>query len=126
MDLTSIVYPGGLKIGIEGPTHGFLAIGHLFAGFSVVGIGIYQLVRWFRLRNTGVGLSGIAALTGCCGTTAGLLASIFSAVLRAFGIHSGVSYVMVATLLTAALVTIAYALTGGIRRKLYPLRTGTE
>ena len=114
LDLTSIVYPGGQNFGAEGPTHGLLAVGHLFADFSVIGIGIYQLVRWFRLRNARVALSGIAAFTGCCGTTAVLLAPIFSAVLGAFGIHSGVSYVMVATLLTAALVAVAYASTGGI------------
>ncbi len=114
LDLTNILYAGGQSFGAEGPTHGLLAIGHLFADFSVIGIGIYQLVRWFRLRKTGVALSGIAAFTGCCGTTALLLAPIFSAVLGAIGIHSGVSYVMVATLLTAALVAIAYAWTGGI------------
>jgi len=112
VDLRSI-----LVLGADGPTHGFLAVGHLFADFSVVGIGIYQLVRWYRVRNTGLALTGIAALTGCCGTTAILLAPIFTAVLGAFGIHSGVSYVMVATLLTAALVAIAYAWTGGLRRK---------
>ena len=39
-DLTSI-----LVLGAEGPTHGFLAVGHLFADFSVIGIGVYQLVR---------------------------------------------------------------------------------
>ena len=112
VDLTRL-----LVLGAEGPTQGILAVGHLFGDFSVVGIGIYQLVKWFRLRDTGVALSGIAALTGCCGTTAVLLAPIFSAVLGAFGIHSGVSYVMVATLLTAALVAIAYAWTGGIYRR---------
>ena len=110
VDLTSI-----LVLGAEGPTHGLLAVGHVSADLSVIGIGIYQLVRWVRLRNTGVALSGIAAFTGCCGTTAVLLAPILSAVLGTFGIHSGVSYVMVATLLTAALVAIAYAWTGGIR-----------
>ncbi len=114
VDLTSVLYAGGQSIGAEGPTHGLLAVGHLFADFSVIGIGIHQLVRWFRLRKSGVALSGIAAFTGCCGTTALLLAPIFSAVLGAIGIHSGVSYVMVATLLTAALVAIAYAWTGGI------------
>ena len=114
LDLTSFVYPGGQAFGAEGPTHGLLAVGHLFADLSVIGIGIYQLVRWFRLRKTRVALSGIAAFTGCCGTTAILLAPVFSAVLGVFGIHSGVSFVMVATLLTAALVAIAYASTGGI------------
>ena len=113
LDLTSIVYPGGQAFDAEGPTHGLLAVGHLFADLSVIGIGIYQLVRWFRLRNTRIALSGVAAFTGCCGTTAILLAPVFSAVLGTFGIHSGVSYVMVATLLTAALVAVAYASTGG-------------
>ena len=112
VDLRSI-----LVLGADGPTHGFLAVGHLIADFTVVAIGIYQLVRWYRLRDTGLALTGIAALTGCCGTTAILLAPIFAAVLGAFGIHSGVSYVMVATLLTAALVAIAYAWTGGLRHK---------
>ena len=90
-------------------------MGHLFGDFSVIGIGIYQLVRWFRLRDTGLALVGIAGMTGCCGTTAVLIAPILSAVLGAFGIHSGVSYVMVGTLVTVALVAIAYAWTGGIR-----------
>ena len=112
MDLTRI-----LVLGADGPTHGFLAVGHLFADTSVVAIGLYQLARWYRVRDTGLALTGIAALTGCCGTTAILLAPIFTAVLGAFGIHSGVSYVMVATLLTAALVAIAYAWTGGLRRE---------
>ena len=112
MDLTRI-----LILGADGPTHGFMAVGHLFADTSVVAIGFYQLARWYRVRDTGLALTGIAALTGCCGTTAILLAPIFTAVLGAFGIHSGVSYVMVATLLTAALVAIAYAWTGGLRRK---------
>ncbi len=109
LDLTSL-----LVLGAEGPTRGLIAVGHLFSDFSVIGIGIYQLVRWFRLRDTGLALVGITGMTGCCGTTAVLLAPIFSAVLGAIGIHSGVSYVMVATILTAALVAIAYAWTGGI------------
>ena len=49
LDLTRIVYPGGQAFGAEGPTHGLLAVGHLSADLSVIGIGIYQLVRWFRL-----------------------------------------------------------------------------
>ena len=110
VDLTSI-----LVLGADGPTHGILAVGHLFADFSVVGIGIYQLIRWFRMRNSGVGLSGIAALTGCCGTTAILLAPVFTVVLAVFGIHSGVSLIIVAALLTAALIALAYAWTGGMK-----------
>ncbi len=105
-----------LVLGADGPTHGFLAVGHLFADFSVVGIGIYQLRRWFRMRNTGVGLVGIAAVTGCCGTTAIVLAPVFTAVLAAFGVHSDVSYIILAALLTTALIAIAYAWTGGTRR----------
>ena len=113
VDLSNILYPGGQNFGAEGPTRGLLAFGHLFADLSVISIGVYQVVRWFQLRKTRVALSGIAAFTGCCGTTAILLAPVFSAVLGTFGIHSGVSFVMVATLLTAALVAIAFASAGG-------------
>ena len=101
-----------LVLGADGPTHGFLAVGHLFAVFSVVGIGISQLRRWFRMRNTGVGMVGIAALTGCCGTTAIVLAPVFMAVLAVFGVHSDVSYIILAALLTTVLIAIAYAWTG--------------
>ncbi len=110
--LSGVDFSSVLVLGADGPTHGILAVGHLFADFSGVGIGIYQLTRWFHLRNTGVGLIGIASLTGCCGTTAILLAPVFTAVLAVFGVHSDASFVILAALLTAALIAIAYAWTG--------------
>lgn len=45
VDLTNILYSGGQFFGAEGPTHGLLAFGHLFADLSVIAIGVYQFVR---------------------------------------------------------------------------------
>ena len=124
VDLTDFTDPDGATtrlLGRVGPSHGLLAVGHVLSDFSVLGIGVYQLVRWFRLRrfrNTRVALTGIASFGACCGTTAVVLFPIFSGVLGAFGIHAGgFSYLMLGTLLSVGLVAIAfvYAWSGGLR-----------
>ena len=108
VDLTSLSALG------EGPRHGLLAITHVLSDFAVIGIGVYQLVRWYRLRNSTCALSGVVSFTACCGTTAVLLGAVLASALGVFGIHSGASFVMVAALLTVALATLAYTWAGRI------------
>lgn len=97
---------------VPGPRHGLLGIAHLFADFSVIGLGIYQVVRWYRLRNSGCGVVALASVTGCCGSTAVVLTSALSSFLGPGVIHSGVSFVVVAAVMTATLAALAYAWVG--------------
>jgi hypothetical protein len=110
--LSGVDLEGLIILGTEGPDHGLLAITHLMSDLAVIGIGVHQLFRWIRLRNTGSALGAAAAFTACCGTTAVLLAPAFAALsslLAAFGIHLGLSNVIVATILTLAVALLGYA-----------------
>ncbi len=112
----SIDLSGLALLGSEGPDHGLLGLGHLLADLAVLGVGGYQLLRWFRLRNTATALGAAAAFTACCGTTAVLLAPAFAALggaLGLAGIHIANSLVVVAAVLTAAVAAMGFALAGG-------------
>lgn len=110
-------------IGTQGPDHGLLGLSHLLADVAVLVIGVHQLVRWLRLRNTGTALGAAAAFTACCGTTAVLLAPAFAALggaLGLAGIHIADSLVIVAAVLTAAVAAFGLALSDG-----YEIRNAT-
>lgn len=114
--LESLNLSGLVVLGTEGPDHGLLGVGHLLADMAVIAIGVYQLARWIRLRNTGTALGAAAAFTACCGTTAVLLAPALAALGSALGlagIHVGYSLVVVAAVLTAAVAALGFALAGG-------------
>lgn len=115
--LNGVDLEGLAILGSAGPDHGLLGVTHLVSDLAVIGIGVYQLFRWIRLRNTGSALGAAAAFTACCGTTAVLLAPAFAAlgsILAAFGIHLGISNVVVATILTVAVALLGYAFADGM------------
>lgn len=115
--LSGIDLEGLAILGTAGPDHGLLGITHLVSDLAVIGIGVYQLFRWIRLRNTGSALGAAAAFTACCGTTAVLLAPAFAAlgsILGTFGIHLGISNVILATILTVAIALLGYAFAEGV------------
>lgn len=104
---------GGLpETGLAYPRQGLFSIVHLVADFSVIGIGVYQLLRLYRLRSLSCGVMAVASFTGCCGTTGILLASVLSSLLGIGFLHSGISYVLIAATMTASLAVLAYASAG--------------
>jgi len=107
VDLTSL-----LVLGAAGPQQGLLAVAHLLSDFSVVGLGIFLFYRWYKLRTKSCAVGAAAAFTGCCGTTAILLAGF----LGIFGIHSEISFIIVAILVTAALAALAWAWSGRLKK----------
>lgn len=115
--LSGVDLEGLIILGSAGPDHGLLGVTHLVSDLAVIGIGIYQLYRLIRLRNTGSALGAAAAFTACCGTTAVLLAPAFTAlgsILAAFGIHLAISNVILATILTVAIALLGYAFARGM------------
>lgn len=115
--LSGVDLEGLAILGSAGPDHGLLGVTHLASDLAVIGIGLYQLFRWIRLRNTGSALGAVAAFTACCGTTAVLLAPAFAAIgslLGAFGLHLGISNIVVATILTVAIALLGFAFAEGI------------
>lgn len=102
------------------PRHGLVAITHLVSDFSVLGLGVFLLFLWYRLRASGIRSSGsavaaVASLTACCGTTATIVTTLLSVMLGTTAIHVSFPWVVGAVLLTTSLLALAFALTGGFR-----------
>lgn len=115
--LDAVDLSGVVILGTAGPDHGLLGLGHLISDVSVLAIGVFQLVRWYRMRNAATALGAAAAFTACCGTTAVLLAPLFSALggaLGVLGIHVGESSVVIAAVFTAAVAALGFALARGV------------
>ncbi len=109
-----------LSPGFPEPRRGLVASTHLVSDSSVLGLGVFLLFFWYRLRASGIRGSGsavaaVASLTACCGTTATLLTTLLSVVLGSAAIHVSFPWVLGAVLLTTSLLALAFALTGGLR-----------
>lgn len=123
-----------LPRGFPQPRHGLVAITHIVSDFSVLGLGVFLLLLWYRLRRVGIRSSGtaiaaVASLTACCGTTSVLLTTVLTAALGSAAVHVTFSWVLAAALLTVSLLMLALWLSGGFRlatlkRVLWPRRQG--